>query len=131
MIPSGIFTKKLCPVNPEIVETHKRAMSAIVQVPCPPSGAHDLRHYQRQQRSLKYGSVIVAYVALLCGSQFFQKNPYELKHCHVNSVQVIVNDQKVPNDAFMPDFDNEHVVREYLALHTETGMYPITDYHMN
>ena len=36
---------------------------------------------------------------------------------------MIVNDQKVPNDAYVPDFKNKQAVREYLALHTETGMY--------
>ena len=53
----------------------------------------------------------------------YAKNPFELKHCNVNSLQVIVNDQKVPNDAYVPDFAKKEAVREYLALHTETGMY--------
>ena len=53
----------------------------------------------------------------------YDKNPFELKHCNLNSLQVIVNDQKVPNDAYVPDFKKKQAVREYLALHTETGMY--------
>ena len=53
----------------------------------------------------------------------YKKNPFELQHCNVSSLQVIVNDQKVPNDAYTPDFSKKDAVREYLALHTETGMY--------
>ena len=53
----------------------------------------------------------------------YKKNPFEMKHYDISSLQVVVNDQKVPNDAYVPDFKTKAAVREYLALHTETGMY--------
>lgn len=53
----------------------------------------------------------------------YKKNPFEMKHCDLNSLQVIVNDQKMPNDAYVPDYAKKEAVREYLGLHTETGMY--------
>ena len=52
----------------------------------------------------------------------FTKNPYEFKHMNLNSYQIILNDQKIPAEAYTPDFDSKDYVREYDGLYRESGM---------
>ena len=120
-------------INPEIVETHEHAVSAHgpFKFPREPSRAYHLRHSQgnRDHPCTHCNTGQLPSRMLLCFvdhnalSGHFKTKTYELKHWNVNSVQVIMNDQKVPTYAYTPYFSKGQVVREYLALHTETGMY--------
>ena len=120
-------------INPEIVETHERAVSIYGPFKFPvnrvevttyaiPAGNRD-HTYTHSNTGQLPSRMLICFIDHDAFNGNFKKNPYEMKHCNINSIQVIVNDQKVPSDAYTPDFSIKLAVREYLALHTETGMY--------
>ena len=51
------------------------------------------------------------------------KNPFNFEHKTINSLQLIMNEQKFPADALKPDFERKLYAREYDALYRNLGQF--------
>lgn len=50
-----------------------------------------------------------------------EKNPFYFEHKNISSLQLVMNEQKVPSDAYRPDFQNGQYARMYDALYRDIG----------
>ena len=55
----------------------------------------------------------------------YSKNPYNFQHFDINTINLRVNGIAVPADSYMPDFENDIYMREYLELFRNTGTYRV------
>jgi len=53
-----------------------------------------------------------------------EKKPFYFEHKNISSLQVVMNEQKIPSDAYKPDFPHKQYARVYDALYRDIG-------HMN
>jgi len=72
----------------------------------------------RQQKRL-----IVGFVDNDAYNGFFQKNPFNFKHCNINYLSLVKDGEQIFSKALQPDFDNKKFVRSYFSLFTETNQY--------
>ena len=120
-----------CTVSNEVMMTHEKAVRlkpfeyAIQRVNMM---AHVIPANQRNDTYVLSNSgqlpTHVLY-ALVNNSAFngdFTKNPFNFEHMNLNKFQIVMNDRKIPADAYCPDYQNKNYSREYDAFYRESGL---------
>ncbi len=69
--------------------------------------------------------IVLAQVRTAAMEGNYRLNPVNFQHFNINHVTLQVNGRQNPSDALMPKFDEDppQVMREYLSLFMNTGMY--------